>query len=269
MTRILIYVLQTGHRQYMLSNKPMHIRKLSGKTICNKDSRKFVTFKTTVQPTLLSCYSAQFRGVVEDSSVRIDYTENWKLSSERLRSFLYPNSEDDIVKKLSSCVTIQQVFDIIDENKQTLNHEHCSQALCVLWDLKKMFERINFTEEIFTEETLFKSSEEIQNFVKQINSHQSYKMLVNSIENNYSCMTIDALSLSLLHLHKLGMSLKHNVIQSMIMRLEELMDSVEPKDFPLTAVSRISATLSNSSELWALMTSVKLIPHVIYHIGMQ
>lgn len=267
MTRIFIQVLQAGQRQYMLHNKSILIRTFTGKIRFNKDNRNFVPFKTTIQQSFLSCFSSLYKGIGEESTLPDVDLEDWKVSSERLRSFLYPNSEDEIIKKLNSCVTVQQVFDVIDENKMALNHEHSSQALCVLWDLKKICERANFTEDIADEATLSHLSEKIESFVKQITSHESFKTLVKSIKSNYYSMTADALSMTLLHLHKLGIPLKHDVMQSMIMRFEELVDSLEPKDFPLTALSRFSVTLCDANELWTLILSVKLIPHVIYHIG--
>lgn len=269
MTRIFIRVLQAGQREYVLYNKPVFIRMLTGKINSNKGNRpNHIPFKDKFQHAYLSCYSALCKGIKEESILHDDDIEDWKLSSERLRSFLYPNSEDEIIKKLNSCITIQQVFDIIDENKKALNHEHSSQALCVLWDLKKLCERANFTEDIANEVTLCHLFKEIKDFTQQITSHESFKTLFNCIKNNYNAMTIDALSITLLHLHKLDIPLRHAVMQSIIMRLEESLGSVEPKDFPLTALSRFSVTLSDSSELWAIILSVKLIPHIIYHIGM-
>lgn len=225
---------------------------------------KFINIKQTISHDITNIEDVED---IVSNDVDICDLDEAKLSSNRLRGVLYPESNDSIINKLKLCLTVQEVFDIVIENEQYFNHEHCSQAIVVLWDLQKLYEIAESSGDSLLERVILQETELLKTYQANLNQHPSFNRLLYLTSITYKEMSPDALSCSFLYLRKMGVSQNNCLVQDLILQLEHLLATVEPLQFPLTALSRFSVGIFYDKDLRASLTLIKILPHVISNLG--
>uniref|UniRef100_A0A1B6DR13 RAP domain-containing protein n=1 Tax=Clastoptera arizonana TaxID=38151 RepID=A0A1B6DR13_9HEMI len=192
--------------------------------------------------------------------------DDFIMPSNRIRNILYPNSDDPIIKKLKSSQKVQDVFDIFSESDKNFNHEHCSQAIVVLWDLQKMFEYANSTGHISDTSLPLENNDYLDNYKENLNKHHMFNKLLHLTSTTYEEMSPDALSCSFLYLLKMGVNFKSDISQKLLLRLEYLIGTEDSQEFPLTAISRFSVGIFYQRDLRSVLLLFKILPHAINHL---
>ncbi|XP_047121376.1 FAST kinase domain-containing protein 1, mitochondrial isoform X2 [Schistocerca piceifrons] len=189
-----------------------------------------------------------------------DY-EKLKEMSESLRNFLYPDSEDPLLLKLKTCMSVQEVFKIIRPTELQLTSQHVSQAVLVLWDLQKIFYRVYAKEE---DEAKFYTpavgtSDSLRHYINVVSNHEDFKHLIELVNRTYLQMTPDAATCTLLYLRKMDVHLTHPVMQNLVAYCASLIESLSTH-FPLTALSRFTVAVYIPNSIWTCMILKEVIP---------
>lgn len=178
--------------------------------------------------------------------------------SEQFRNTLYPNSDDLVISKLKSCDSIQEIFTTSRENVQLLNSSHYCQILLVLYDIvqSKNFlanRTFNFPKSIESELPLPLSS-----FVLNI---------LDSLKDYIQKLTPEELVCCLLYSKRLGVDINHPAAQAILMRINNLLSNQDAELFTVKALSRLTITFDNQSELWVKLFLIKTLPLIYMHFG--
>lgn len=185
------------------------------------------------------------------------------------RHLLYPNSEHPLIKQLNLSTSVQDVFNFVREYECEFDGQLASQAVIVLWDLQKIFYKVNILDSYQNEviNSLLNPYDILKNYISKVCGHDDFKMLLHLVEKQTGDMSVDAVTATLLYLNKMGVSVDHPVMQKIINHCESLVESCGPR-FPLTALSRFTVAVHSRRGLWSVLISKTTLPRVLAGIGM-
>jgi hypothetical protein len=185
------------------------------------------------------------------------------------RNILYSNSEHPLIKHLNASTSVQDVFNFIREYECELDEQLVSQAVLVLWDLQKIFYKVNILDLYQNQvlSSLLNPYEILNNYITEVSGHPDFGMLLQLVGKWHGDMSADALTATVLYLNKMGVSVHHPVMQKLIDRCEYMLESCGPR-FPLTALSRFTVAVHSRRGLWPVLISKMTLPRILTGIGM-
>ncbi|KAK5643072.1 hypothetical protein RI129_006917 [Pyrocoelia pectoralis] len=184
-----------------------------------------------------------------------------------VRNLLYAKSTDLLIVKLTNSESVQDVLNTVNDNLAVMDYTHITQAILVLWDLRKMY--------YFAQGSL--STEHCNS---SFNNHPTFCSLMKLAEEK--CDTFDAESFScfLLYANKLDYQLDFNSpqffskIQNIIntntslrvtSRLLNVMRTGEPTMGSLLAVQPMVPTVLQELDKCENLEDLKLITMCLQH----
>jgi hypothetical protein len=205
---------------------------------------------------------------LEDTSEEVIdlYSESETFS---FRQLLYRNSEHPLIKQLNASTSVQDVFNFIKEYDCELDGQLVSQAVIVLWDLQKIFYKVNILDLYQNQviSSLLNPYDILNNYISEVCGHPDFEMLLQLVDRWNGDMSVDALTATLLYLNKMGVSLYHPVMQKLISHCESAVECCGPR-FPLSALSRFTVAVHSGRGLWPLFISKVTLPRILAGIGM-
>lgn len=205
---------------------------------------------------------------LEDSQEEVIdlYSEPETLS---FRQLLYRNSEHPLIKQLNASTSVQDVFNFIKEHECVLDGQLVSQAVIVLWDLQKIFYKVNvldlYQNQVIS--SLLNPYDILNNYINEVCGHQYFEVLLHLVDRWNGDMSLDALTATLLYLNKMGVSMYHPVMQKLISHCESALECHSPR-FPLSALSRFTVAVHSRRGLWPIFVSKMTLPRILAGIGM-
>jgi hypothetical protein len=206
---------------------------------------------------------------LEDSQEEVIdlYSEPETLS---FRQLLYHNSQHPLIKQLNASTSVQDVFNFIKEHECDLDGQIVCQAVIVLWDLQKIFYKVNvldlYQNQVIS--SLLNPYDILNNYIKQVCGHQDFGVLLHLVDRWNGDMSVDALTATLLYLNKIGVSMCHPVMQKLLSHCESAMECYGPR-FPLSALSRFTVAVHSRRGLWPIFISKMTLPRILAGIGMS
>jgi len=186
-----------------------------------------------------------------------------------VRHLLYPNSEHPLIKHLNGSTSVQDVFNFIREYESELDGQMVSQAVMVLWDLQKIFCKVNvldlYQNRVIS--SLLHPHDILKSYINEICGHPDFEMLLQLVDQWNGDMSVDALTATILYLNKMGVIVQNPVMQKLISRCEYMMECYGPR-FPLTALSRFTVAVNSRKGLWPILISKMTLPRILAGIGM-
>lgn len=187
-------------------------------------------------------------------------------SSEQFRNSLFASSTDSVTLQLKSCVSIDQVFNILNNNLQSLTLEQYCQSLLVLWDLvhaSNLFSCLINQKEAFPFYHSLKTSNVGVELRPIVDRMMSNLHLISSVRN----ISADCLVSCLLYSTRLGIGFRNPLIHELLGGVNILLDSEDENAFPISAISRLTLSLYDIDEIWAKLMLVKTLPFIYKHFG--
>ncbi|KAI5702555.1 hypothetical protein M8J75_001508 [Diaphorina citri] len=219
---------------------------------------------------MCSSFSNQFN----DSQPYIDIENTFHLESHKFRNTLYPDTlSDEILTQLKSCNSVQQVFDIFAANKNSFTSKHLCQAILVLRDIQKVFNKFylddftkNITEQKY-ETGIGESHHSVFHvFQRELTSHERFKELLSRINEECDNFDIDEAVCTMLYLQYLGVHLKHKTIQRLISHADKTFRSSPEKQFSYQTLSRYFSSFKFEDSLYSVLILSKALPTVVTHL---
>ncbi|XP_026684804.1 FAST kinase domain-containing protein 1, mitochondrial-like [Diaphorina citri] len=204
----------------------------------------------------------------------IDIENTFHLESHKFRNTLYPDTLcDEILTQLKSCNSVQQVFDIFAANKNSFTSKHLCQAILVLRDIQKVFNKFylddftkNITEQKY-ETGIGESHHSVFHvFQRELTSHEQFKELLSRINEECDNFDIDEAVCTMLYLQYLGVHLKHKTIQRLISHADKTFRSSPEKQFSYQTLSRYFSSFKFEDSLYSVLILSKALPTVVTHL---
>lgn len=175
---------------------------------------------------------------------------------QTVKNILYPDSKDLYIIKLNECLSIQEVLNFIKENSSKMQHQHIVQAILVLWELQKMFVNAHQIDNSFNATT-------IKDHLSQVTDHSEFHKLLELVRERYKELNVESLSCSILYLNKIGVDIKHEVLQLLISELRKALNS----SISLSALSRFIVAVSNEHSLAIYFLLQDAVPFIVEALG--
>lgn len=254
-----------GNKEVMIRTVLHHRKTLIQKCLCQYRLKIHMS-------KMCSSFSNQFN----DSQPYIDIENTFHLESHKFRNTLYPDTlSDEILTQLKSCNSVQQVFDIFAANKNSFTSKHLCQAILVLRDIQKVFNKFylddftkNITEQKY-ETGIGESHHSVFHvFQRELTSHERFKELLSRINEECDNFDIDEAVCTMLYLQYLGVHLKHKTIQRLISHADKTFRSSPEKQFSYQTLSRYFSSFKFEDSLYSVLILSKALPTVVTHLGM-
>ncbi|CAH0560501.1 unnamed protein product [Brassicogethes aeneus] len=239
-------------------NKNSNISHIFRDTILKKNSKAFTcehSFKY-----VSSIYENQyrkkhldtFRNAKNVSEIEdLELLETEVLEEEKTASLiLFNKSEDDILHMLSKAASIEEVFMIFTDNKTKFNCEHITQTILVLYDLQKIYFKINMQPNASS------------NFAETVFNSNAFRRIINLIDIKLNKFDTLYLSYTFLYLNKLGFNINNCLMQ----KIDNFMRFKLEKDFNLHEASNYFKTIFLEDEIKPIYQVVNIIPNVFKSI---
>lgn len=245
---------------------------LSNFTLMYKPRQLLIPYSRTVTCIVQVKFLHEGAGSESDSEMEETSEEVIDLYNESetfsFRHLLYPNSEHPLIKQLNLSTSVQDVFNFIRKYECEFDGQLVSQAVIVLWDLQKIFYKVNILDLYQNEviNSLLNPYDILKNYISEVCGHDDFKMLLQLVDKQTEDMSVDALTATVLYLNKMGVSVDHPVMQKLINHCESLVERCGPR-FPLTALSRFTVAVHSRRGLWSVLISKKTLPRVLAGIG--
>lgn len=181
------------------------------------------------------------------------YIENEsKLQQEYLWNKLFGNNIDTNSNILSRCASVEEVLQFIKEHPEDLNDKCLTQVILAISNIQTIF--------------FYHMNDEgarKDDFFKKLLEYREFFTILTCIENKLSCYDPLYLSYAIFHLHKLGVPIENNFMQSMAVQLKNHLE----ENFSLEIAANLFKTIFTENSVRPYYIVINLIPTVIQNIG--
>ncbi|XP_044253945.1 FAST kinase domain-containing protein 1, mitochondrial isoform X2 [Tribolium madens] len=211
-----------------------------------------------VQCQLSTCAPLNMRPYRDDSSTDedLDYDYISTLKQEGYaRDLLYKNTKDILLNRIYSCVSVQELFNVLERNSHYYRCEDVTQTVFVLYDLMRIFCDVA----VANRKSLTEAKAE---FLNNLLVNSSFQKLLQIAEGKIHDFDSNTLSFCLLYLTKLGLDIGTKPVQL----LNEIIRKKLVNEFKISPTSRYLETIFEEVNLRSYFMSQELIPLVINEI---
>ncbi|XP_077288909.1 uncharacterized protein LOC143913152 [Arctopsyche grandis] len=158
-----------------------------------------------------------------------------------IKQLLYPNSNDSLIVEIKACVTVQDVFDVINKKCDLFDVTHACQIILGLWNIQRTYcekyiDNLNKSDfESSPEDMLFE-------FTDKIGSQEEFKKVLNLIDSHHSILTVKETCTCIFYLRKLNLSHKDELIIKLIAHAENKLQFAE-EEWDLQTMMQYTASL--------------------------
>ncbi|RZC31754.1 uncharacterized protein BDFB_008114, partial [Asbolus verrucosus] len=192
----------------------------------------------------------------DDSDNENDSQYNYasvEIDQSNARDILFKNSKDRLLNRIYNCVSVQELFNVLNNNISEYNCEHITLTVLVLYDLKKIYDDINHMKQ---------SINISRDFLEQLEKNKSFQKLLKLIKKQIVYFDMDTLSYTLLYLNKLGIGIESPLLQLLSQTLEKKLR----KKFSISSASKFLEAAFSEVNLRSYFMSQHLIPLVFNEI---
>lgn len=201
-----------------------------------------------------SCHS--FKGDDSDS-------DNEDIEFRRdIKSIILPNYDDILATKIHESKSLQEIFDLIQNNNNQLNWKNISMAIAMIRELQIIYYRV-----CLYEKNLDNYCSITEDCFKHILTNHDFLNLLNLTEKHYEFMDIQCLSYSLLCLQKIGVDINSAFNQKLSLRLKKLLLSTPVEEIQTCVLSRYIVAIVSRKNLSGLLILKDILPIILKKIG--
>lgn len=163
-------------------------KNLSRPTLMHKPQQFLIPYSRKVTCIVQVKFVHEGAGSESDSELDETSEEVIDLCNESetfsFRHILYPNSEHPLIKQLNLSTSVQDVFNFIREYECELDGQLVSQAVIVLWDLQKIFYKVNILDLYQNQviNSLLNPYDILKKYVSEVCGHDDFKMLLQFVD---------------------------------------------------------------------------------------
>lgn len=244
-----LYIFSTLFKNKTFLNKSIPILKASSSVSVN-------IFKSSLNKKfLLNKVDGKFHHTDSDNE---ELDEDFVVAgneiehSENVRNVIFKNYQDDIISELKSCVSVEQLLNLVMKYKNIYEDKHITQTILVLTDLQKIFYQYNGCNK--TETNMFFAS---------LRRNEGFSSLLLCVKNKLDDFDPEYLSYVLYYLNKLGIPMENELLQNVALKVRNNL----LKNFNLDQCARFATAIFFENSVRPYYLSLPIIPLIISHIG--
>lgn len=188
----------------------------------------------------------------EELDEDFDVVETEMEHNENVRTIIFKNYQDDIISEINSCVSIEEVLNLVMKYKNIYEDKHAIQSVLVLVDLQNIFNQYN---------GFNKTAANM--FLESLRKNEGFYSLLRCIKNKLDEFDPDYLSYVLFYLNKLGIPMEDKLMQNVALKVRDNL----LRNFNLGQCSRFATAIFSENSVRSYYLSLSIVPLVISHIG--
>lgn len=174
-----------------------------------------------------------------------------------IKNIILPDNNDILATQISECKSLQDIFDLLQNNNNQLNWKNISIAIAMVRELQIIYYRVcmfekNLNSYITTEDSF-----------ENILTNNDFLNLLNLMEEHYKFMNIQCLSYSLLCLHKIGVDINCTVSKKISNRLQKILMTTPVEQIESCILSRFTVSIVSHRDLFGLYILKDIWPIVL------
>lgn len=178
-----------------------------------------------------------------------------------IKNIILQDNNDILAIKISECKSLQEIFDLLKNNKNKLNWKNISMAIAMVRELQIIYYRVCMFEKnlnsYITPEYSFEN----------ILTNNDFLNLINLMEEHYEFMNIQCLSYSLLCLHKIGVDINSTVSLKLSHKLQKILMVTPVEEIESCILSRFIVTIVSHRDLLGLYILKDIWPIILKKMG--
>lgn len=178
-----------------------------------------------------------------------------------IKSTILQDNNDMLAIKISECKSLQEIFDLLQNNKNKLNWKNISMAIAMVRELQIVYYRV-----CMFEKNLNSYITPEYNF-ENILTNNDFLNLINLIEEHYEFMNIQCLSYSLLCLHKIGVDINSTISLKLSHKLQKILMITPVEEIESCILSRFIVTIVSHRNLLGLYILKDIWPIILKKMG--
>jgi len=178
-----------------------------------------------------------------------------------IKNIILPNNNDILITKISECKSLQEIFELIQLNKNQLNWENISMAIAMIRELQIIYYRV------CTYEKTLNCSEIMEGNFENILTNDDFLNLLDLTEKHFKFMNIQCLSYNILCLHNIGVDLNCKINQKLLQRLKKILMITPVEEIESCILSRFTVSTISRKDLSSLYTIKDIWPIILKKIS--
>lgn len=201
------------------------------------------------------CFHSLKEDSTDSDNEEVDYKRN-------IKHIILPHTDDKLTVEISECKSLQNVFELIQQNDGELNWKNVSMAIAMVREFQIIYYRICLYEKNLNSTNIIP-----ENNFENILTNDNFLHLLDLVEKHYEHMDIHCLSYSLLCLHKIGIDKNCTVYEKISQRLKTMLINLPAKEIPPSVLSRFTVSVINRKNLSGLYILKDIWPIILKKIG--
>lgn len=190
-------------------------------------------------------------------------SDNEEIEHKRdIKNIILPNNDDLLSTKISECKSLQDIFNILQNNNNLLNWKNISMAIAMVRELQIIYYRV-----YMYEKSLDCSNNISENTFESIITNDDFLNLLNLIENHYMFMNLQCLSYCVLCLHKIGIDVNSSLHQALTQRLKLLLINSPVEEIQSCILSRFIVSIISHRNLSGIYAIKDIWPIILKRLG--
>ncbi|XP_018563846.1 FAST kinase domain-containing protein 1, mitochondrial [Anoplophora glabripennis] len=187
----------------------------------------------------------------EDLYEDFPFEENELDHNKNVRNIIFKNHQDDIITELNSCVSVEQVLNLVMKYKNIYEDKHAVQTILVLTDLQRIYFQFNGF-----------SKTALNMFLENLKKNEGFYSLLGCIRNELHKFDPNYLSYVILYLNKLGISMEDMLMQNLALKVRDNL----LKNFCLDQCTKFLTVIFYENSVRPYYLSLSIAPLVFNHI---
>lgn len=174
-----------------------------------------------------------------------------------IKNIILLDNNDTLATKISECKSLQDIFDILQNNNNQLNWKNISMAIAMVRELQIIYYRVCMFEKNLN--SYITPEDSFENIL----TNNDFLNLLNLMEEHFKFMNVQCLSYSLLCLHKIGVDINCIVSKKLSNRLQTILMTTPVEEVETCILSRFTVSIVSHRDLMGLYILKDIWPIVL------
>lgn len=181
------------------------------------------------------------------------------------KNYMYPSSKDPLIAEIKNCMSIQDVFDLVNSNIDSLNHQHACQMLLELHCIQKNY-CLEYVEHLEKNDFDISPKQMLDNFIDKLMAQKEFEVLKNIVADNYKSFSISELTFCFYYFRNIKFDFSNDLITKLNTIIEDKINNAK-NEWSLFDLMKYTQAIKTKDNLRFVYLVRPTIPLVLTFLG--
>lgn len=181
------------------------------------------------------------------------------------KNHLYPSTNDPLLLEIKKCMSIQDVFDLINSNLNSLNHHHACQMLLEFHCIKKNYCE-EYVEHLEKNDFEISPKEMLDNFINKLTAQKEFQVLLNIINQHCASLSISELTFCFFYFRNIEFDFSNELVSKLNRIAEDKIENAK-NEWKLFDLMKYTYAIKTKETLRSAYLVKPTIPLVLDFLG--